>query len=702
MSYHYTSVLSSKSDILLRGYRDGKRIQKKIKYKPYLFVETTRRTEWRALDGRYVERMGFENAYEANDFRRRYEGVDGFEVFGMTNWVYPFIYDEFEYPINADFKNVRIGYIDIETLADGAFESPLTARKPLTAITLRHRSKNFIFSYLCDYVVPDENSIFFKAKDEKTMLRKFIEVWQRLDLDIISGWNIEGYDIPYIINRIISLFGIKVAESLSPWGFLDKKKIIMRGVEVEMRFPAGISVIDYLDTYKKYRYKPQESYTLDFICNEELGVGKLEYSQHGSLHQFMLNDPQGYIDYNRIDCERVNELDNKLKYFDLLLTVAYTARINFGDAFATTRPWDAIIHAYLMDRKIVVPLLNPQGISQEIAGGFVKEPQLGKHGWVVSFDVTSLYPHIIMMFNISPETLLTVLSGFNVTSVLGGALNDEKLINKLIEEEANITSSGAVYDNSTVGFYAALMAEYFETRAKFNKIKKQYDKEKEETSDPDEKERLLTLYREYDAKQNALKILLNGAYGSLASPWFRWFDPRLAESITMTGQTIIQLVERALNTKTSEITGIEKDYVIAIDTDSVTGDSLIRTSLGEERIDNFFERTRLNGKVVYDSGDQLVVKPKVKYDALSMTQDGQAVMKNVNYVMAHKVKKKLYRIKVDNKEVTITEDHSVIVKRYGELCSIKPTEIVDGDILITINSNRHEEVSIATNKIEQL
>lgn len=337
---------------------------------------------------------------------------------------------------------------------------------------------------------------------------------------------------------------------------------------MEIHIPAGIAVLDYMEMYKKYRYQPRESYSLEFICQEELKIGKLDYSEYASLHELMVKNPQKYIEYNIIDCERVNQLDDKLKYFNLLFTVAYTAHINYNDAFATTRPWDAIIHSYLMERKIVVPIMNPTGSVNQIVGGFVKDPTPNRYKWVVSFDVTSLYPHLIMMFNISPETFLTVLSGFDPEACLAGALDKAELRSKLEGEAACITASGAVYDTSFTGFLAALMEEFFDKRAEYNKAKKEYDKQKEGCKNPEDKLQLENLYQEFDAKQNALKILLNGAYGALANAYYRWFDPRLAESITMTGQYVIQMIERSLNKKLAEITGIERDYIIAIDTDS--------------------------------------------------------------------------------------------------------------------------------------
>lgn len=572
-NYFYTSVLQNKSDILLRGYLDGRRIQRKIKYKPYLFVETNKETAWRSLDGRHVDRIVFDNTYEARDFIKRYEGVSGFEIFGMTNWVYPFINDEFNGEINANYKNIRIGYIDIETWAEGEFELPTSARKPITAITLRYKSKNLVFGWYGDYTPEDSDTKYFKCADEVSMIRKFIQVWQELDLDVVTGWNIDGYDIPYIINRIINILGISWANKLSPWGYLDRKRTIMRGQEIEILIPAGIAILDYMEMYKKYRYKPQESYTLDFISKEELKVGKLDYSEYGSLHQLMVQNYQKYISYNIIDCKRVNELDDKLKYFNLLFTVAYTAHINFNDAFATTRPWDAIIHSYLLERNIVIPQMKYKGGSgYSITGGYVKSPIIGMHKWVVSFDVTSLYPHLIMQYNISPETIISVLNGYDAESILNGKLLDEELQSKLKENDACITATGALYDNSFEGFYPSLMRQFFELRAEYNGLKKKYAKELEKLkstksaqSQIDEAE---TLLQEYDARQNALKILLNGAYGALANEYYRWFDTRLAESITMSGQLSIQWVQNAINKKIAEITGIDRDYVIAIDTDS--------------------------------------------------------------------------------------------------------------------------------------
>ena len=177
------------------------------------------------------------------------------------------------------------------------------------------------------------------------------------------------------------------------------------GKDVTTYAPAGVAVLDYMRLYKKYSFKNQESYALDFISEQELGIKKLDYSEHGTLHNLFVNDFQKYIDYNIRDVELIDRLEEKLKFIEQVIALAYTAKVNYTDTFTTVRPWDIIIHNYLMDRTIVIPQIKRKSNYESLAGGYVKEPKPGMKKWVVSFDLNSLYPHLIMQYSISPEKI---------------------------------------------------------------------------------------------------------------------------------------------------------------------------------------------------------------------------------------------------------------------------------------------------------
>ena len=588
----YTHVYMRSDKIYLRGYDKGLRIKETINYNPYLFI-AKQNGKYKTLDGKSVEKMMFDSIRDAREFVSRYEEVSNMEIYGLTNFQYLYIFDTFKGDIDYDPRLVTVGTLDIECAADEGFPDISKADKPITAITIRSRGRNYVFG--CgDFVTEDPNTHYVKCNDEHHLIQQFISCWRALDLDIVTGWNIEFFDIPYIVNRIISLFGEKEAKKLSPWGILDEKIVEFKGKQNQSYTPAGISVLDYYQLYRKFTFGNQESYKLDYIAQTELGEKKLDYSEYGSLLELYKNNFQKFIEYNILDCVLVERLDDKLKFIEQVMALAYDAKVNYNDTMTTVRPWDIIIHNYLLDQGIVIPQFKKQPDFEELVGGHVKEPKVGLSKWVVSFDLNSLYPHLIMQYNISPETFVGRSDRF--PSIDDIIKHPEAKYSKAAPDGKStcaIAANGCYYRKDKQGFLPALMEKMYNDRVVYKKkmieAKQSYEKTK---SKEDEK-----LIARFHNMQMAKKIQLNSAYGALGNQYFRWFNFNHAEAITTSGQLSIRWIEKKINiffNKVCRTNGV--DYVIASDTDSiyVTFEKLIPEGSNEleavKLIDSFCEK----------------------------------------------------------------------------------------------------------------
>jgi DNA polymerase elongation subunit (family B) len=571
----YTNVHLHKANILLRGYENGKRIQQEIRYQPYFFEpnkvyrERGVETEFKTLKGEPVYKKEFDSVYEAREYLKQYKGVAGKQLYGLDNYVYTFINDAYPTDVDYDPKLIRLVSLDIEVDSEGGFPDIAEADKYVTAITLRSKGVSYVFG-LKDYKVEKENVHYLKCKDEHELLDKFLQAWKMLDPDVVTGWNIEFFDIPYLVNRIRRTMGDASAKRMSPWALMDQRTVEIMGREYTVFNPVGVNIIDYMQAYKKFSFAQQESFKLDHIAFIELGERKLDYTELGfeTLAEFYNGDFQNYINYNIRDVELVDKLEDKLKFLEQIYAIAYDGHVNYNDAFTSVRMWDVIIHNYLLSKGVVVPMTDKGSKDSQIVGAYVKDPQVGMHNWVVSFDLNSLYPHLIMQYNISPETYAGQVEGITIDNMLDGILTapNHMIQNDLIAANQTIAASGCVFDRDIQGFLPTLMEKMYNDRVKFKKqmlaAKQRYETDK---SYENEKE----IARCHNM-QLAKKIQLNSAYGALSNIYFRWFNRDLAESITKSGQLSIRWMERKMNAYLNKVlnTG-EHDYVIACDTDSM-------------------------------------------------------------------------------------------------------------------------------------
>jgi DNA polymerase elongation subunit (family B) len=573
-SNFYTSVYLHKKEILLRGYEYGQKVQYRIPLQPYLFIETKKPTEYRTLEGKPVAKLPFGDVWEARKFVKDYEDVENFRYYGMTNYLYPFLNDYYIGKIKFDMSLLRIVNMDIEVQSDEGFPYPEFAAKPVTAVSLRMGERIVVLG--CGEYKPKSADVtYHKCADEIELLTKFLDIWRSFDPDIVTGWNVEGFDMVYMINRIISVLGVEMARKLSPWEIIEKSTKFNKktGQEYMIYEVFGVTTLDYMLLYQKFVLEPRESHKLDYIAQEELGEEKLDYSEYESLNELYKNDFTKFIDYNIHDTTLVQRLDDKLKLIFLCLSMAFDAKVTFTDTMGTVVMADAKVHNSLMRRNIVVPLKKDNQLTKEIEGGYVKEPKIvGMMPWVTSFDLTSLYPMLIIMYNISPETLLGKLDrSVSVDAILAGLFEDESIRAVMQDRDAAISAMGYLFSREKQGVFPMIMQELFDDRA--GAKREMIECEKKVASGKYNGQELHDLeYRakEMDIYQKAIKIQLNSMYGALANQYFRWYDVRLAESITVSGQLSIRWIANKLNDLFNRVMKTDgEDYVQAVDTDSV-------------------------------------------------------------------------------------------------------------------------------------
>lgn len=570
----YTNISRYGNQLLYRGYKDGRRIQTKIPFSPTLYVPVEKSTAWKALDGKSVEPVRLETMREAKEFVERYKDVSNFEIYGNTNYIAQFVAEKFPNEIKFDSSLINITTIDIEVASDEGFPEPEQANYPITAIAIKNNIDNIFYVFgLGDYdvsksIMKDNLVKYEKCRDEHELLIKFIAHWGTPSHmpDVVTGWNIRNFDIPYIINRAARIVHEDTIKKLSPWGRVEEKQVTMQKKQVQMYDIIGVAQLDWMDLFKKFGYTfgPQETYRLDHIANVVLGERKLEYD--GTLHSLYMTDHQKFIDYNIRDVDLVDRMEDKVGLIVLCFTMAYRAGVNYNDTFGTTAIWDSLIYRYLLPQNIVVPP-NKESIKEAYDGGYVKDPHCGVHDWVASFDVNSLYPNIIVQWNMSPETIIKGRHDHRVSpdSILEG-YQPEKT-------EYGIAGSGQMFSNQKQGFMPKIIEEMYDERVKIKTL--MLDAKKElEASDKSNKQEIYRIERDiarYENQQTSIKILLNSLYGALGNKYFRYFTMEIAEGITLSGQMIIRWAEKAVNEYLNKAlkNQKEKDYVIAIDTDSV-------------------------------------------------------------------------------------------------------------------------------------
>ena len=748
----YTHVFKAFDKIYVRGYEDGQRFQDIVEYDPYVFVSSTKASEYKTLDGKSVSKLHMGSMREASNYIKQNKDVAGHELYGYgpESYHYQYINDAFPGEVNYDPTLISVVTLDIETDSEGGFPNIKTADKALTAITLRKNRKAITFG-LQPYTPELDYVTYVECKSERDMIERFLDVWRSSEWlpDVVTGWNIEFFDIPYLINRITRLFDDKMAKRMSPWNLWEQRRdpnstpsarttakdpsTPTNTVEY-MNIPAGINVLDYLQLYKKFSFSNQESFKLDHIAFVELGERKLDYTELGfeTLSDFYKGDFRNYINYNIRDVDLVYKLDQKMKLLEQVYAIAFDGKVNFIDSLTTVSMWDVIIHNYLLEKKIVIPLKERGDKPRQIEGAYVKDPQVGMHDWVVSFDLNSLYPHLIMQYNISPETLrgqmleydLAITTSsvdkfldgeldrvrdeqerqetLNTIKMTHGGMNGDinvpaneyflkfETIRELLRKHSlTIAPTGCVFDKTVRGFLPTLMEKMYNDRSLWKK--RMLEAKKAYEANPSQE--LTNEISRCHNMQLAKKIQLNSAYGALSNQFFRWFDNRLAESITKSGQLSIRWMEKHINQRLNKMLKTqEEDFVIAIDTDSMY-----------LRLDKFVEKT-FSGRPAADTVNFLD-KVCATYFEPFIDNSYQDL---ADYVEAYEQKMKMKREAIANKGIWTGKKHYILNVydlegvRYSEpKLKIQGIESVRSSTPATCRENLKKAFSVIMGKDEK-
>ena len=561
----YTNVQMVGDYFLVRGYENGNHFMTREKFSPTLFVPSKNNSKYKTLNGEYVEPIQPGSVRDCREFIKKYDGVKGFNISGNDRYIYQYISETYpEDEVKFDISKIKVTTIDIEVASENGFPDVESAAEEVLLISIQDYNTKQIRTWGLGKFNNQQSNVKYRSFiNEHDLLNDFIDWWMNTDNipEVITGWNSELYDIPYLVRRMDRVLGEKLMKRLSPWGLVTERETFISGRKHISYDIGGVSQLDYLNLYKKFTYKAQESYRLDHIANVELGQQKLDHSEFDTFKDFYTKGWQKFVEYNIKDVELVDRMEDKMKLIELALTMAYDAKVNYSDVFSQVRMWDTIIYNYLKKKNIVIPPNVRSDKDSKYAGAYVKEPIPGVYDWVVNFDLNSLYPHLIMQYNISPETLVEQRHP---------SVTVDKILNQEIDfepyKEYAVCANGAMYRKDVRGFLPELMEKIYKDRTIYKKkmivAKQEYEKKKTKAL---EKE-----IARCNNIQMARKIQLNSAYGAIGNQYFRYFKLANAEAITLSGQVSIRWIEEKINKYLNKILKTEEvDYVIASDTDSI-------------------------------------------------------------------------------------------------------------------------------------
>ena len=569
--YTYTTTISNRCYIRGRD-ADGAPHFLEIAYQPTYYLPTTEHTGDVALDGTPLLPHTCDTIAEGREFLQSHP-----HAYGNIQPEYMALSDMYEeHEILPDMSRLYIWNLDIEVDSEESFAPPDNPTNAITAITVkwRHRNTSGIVVYgTKPYDAPD--TITYKeCADEHALLTEFLRDWrgQRDYPDIITGWNVQFFDIPYIVNRMRRVLGDEHTIKLSPFERLAERRVTLNGRDQTVIDIRGITILDYYELYRKFTYSQQESYRLGHIAHVELGKRKLSYDEYQSLAELYRENYAKYVEYNIRDVELVDELDEKLKLIELVCALAYSAKANYVDTFRQVRLWDIMIFHYLRARRTHIPPRREVEKTDQYAGAYVKDPLVGQHQWVVSYDLASMYPHIIRQWNLSPETIIEKCTDTPPIDALLARAPIAELFHAgaHLPEGYAFAANGVLTRRDTEGFLPAMLKTLYDERVKFKRMATDAKQQREAyaKTSPEYAE-LTKLIAAYNNQQLVRKVNLNSAYGALGSNYFRFYNLDMAEAVTITGQLVIRWIANDVNTYLNSVLHTSNDYIIASDTDSI-------------------------------------------------------------------------------------------------------------------------------------
>lgn len=486
MSKFYTSIIPYGNSFRIREVENGIRTNRVVKgFVPELYIPSGREepNNPTGLDGEQLRKLEVNSVRDAKDKIDQYKDVAGFAIYGTSNFTTQFISKNYEGELLFDPKMIRVFNIDIEVYTGDSegFPHPEQAAQPINLIQLIDSfDRDTVIVWGCgDYNAPDDVD-YRKCRDEEDLLRKFVEFWEMNCPDVFTGWNVKGFDVPYIMNRVDKVLGDGSCNRFSPWNNVRETKFRSDFGNDQLTFIIdGVAVLDYIDLYKKYTYSGQESYKLDNIAYVELGERKVDYSDIGSLHGLCDQDYQKFVDYGVTDTRLVQRIDDKMKLLDLVYTLAYLTKQNYTDTFSPVKTWESLIYLKLLNNNKRSEIKrNSNKVARRIAGAYVKAPEIGKmRRWVMSLDLNSLYPHLIAQYNIGFDTLVPPEDRPNIDYVPANSEGESFQYNdmkKLIAREVDLselkdlnmtmTPNGAFYYTHKQSIVSELMMGIYTQR----------------------------------------------------------------------------------------------------------------------------------------------------------------------------------------------------------------------------------------------
>ena len=624
-----------------------------IPWTPYLYMPS-KESDIKTIFGRSVHKKEFDSYFDFHQFQKThdaehiYENKVKFETQFLTERYYGIPDEDLYVPPLLTY------HLDIEVAADGPFPSAKAAKYPITLISIRNsqNSKTVTFGYnsfnnSIEYTGNKKNVVYVHCETEHDLLRKFFAFFAKYPCDVISGWFIWQFDLPYLINRSVELWGElegrKLYRKFSPIRVVNIwKQKLSSDVNIDM---GGVTILDYYNVYRWYG-KKLERYTLEYVSQKELGVGKLE-NPYGSLNELMEKDWNRYVDYNVVDCERVHDLENKLGYIRMIQALGLLCKAPMKFYNAQTQLIEGLMLTYYRRNNLCAPHFYG-GTQENFKAAHVKDPQVGLHIWVVDVDITSSYPSHIIALNMSLETFIGKISGMPEFQVVKGVDRREFKEFKMLKEDRSkrweerwkvvtideekldkfnmalqkgllaIAPNGSIFSTTKIGVIAEVEKNVFFKRKEVKRKRDEFGKRADECEGLDKKtceER----ERKLDSLQRALKIMMNAFFGILSVPYSRYFNVHIASAITAGGRHTIKEGERfcneLLNNPTEDMKNIlkrmkegkdllnpfinpeVKDYVKYIDTDSLF------VGIGEWIIDQGYEEV----------WDVLTDKDKIKW-----------------------------------------------------------------------------------------
>jgi DNA polymerase elongation subunit (family B) len=587
---------SSSNQITHIFSEDGIVKKEKVNFKPFLGIHASRNedTSWSDMYGKPVKVKVFNSIMEMHNWKKENKGI--LEIFGDIDIVDMFVATQYRGDIHLDRTGLKIFNIDIEVFVEsgGGFPKATEAKHPVNAITINDMVPNTYttFAYV-DYIPKHQNETFIQCDDEIDLIAKFLKFWNKEDPQIITGWYINDFDIPYLVNRINKLHGPEEVKKLSVDRVIKTiKKTDSTGRETINYALQGHIIWDYIELYKKYTQETREAYTLDHISRVELGDNKIEYhEEYDNLNDLYLKNPQLFLEYNIKDTALVYELDYKLDYINVAMSIMHKAKCRPDKIFGTIAPWDCIIYNKLLSRKILCPP-NVNHTRADFVGGFVGTPTPGLHLWLEVVDIVSSYPNQIISYNLSPETaipdsklpfeLMDIKLRFTGIDICADLEKTKEIGETLRKFEVAFTSNGYFFDISKEGIIPNIFAELFALRKAYKKELKEH-----KAAGRDREAKIADLY------QYTIKILLNSGYGALANNFSRYFDIRIGEAITSNGQVACKGMINSIEKKL-------KIPVVYADTDSnfICLDSVLKDRF-KEKLDQTDNQTKVDFLLKY-------------------------------------------------------------------------------------------------------